>query len=65
MLNYAFKFADEVIFHVGNNNIRSQKAMEKLGALKTGEAEMSYYGEAPHINFIYSIQKAVWNNVNP
>jgi len=64
MLNYAYKFANEVIFHVGNHNIRSQKAMEKLGAVKTGEAEMSYYGEAPHINFIYSIQKESWNKAN-
>lgn len=60
MLNYAFRFVDEVIFHVGNNNIRSQKAMEKLGAIKTGEALMSYYGEAPHTNFVYSIPGKEW-----
>lgn len=57
MLEHAFKYADTVIFHVGNKNLRSQKAMEKLGAIKTGEEEMSYYGEAPHINFIYCIYK--------
>ena len=28
MLNHAFQFVDQVIFHVGANNIRSQKAME-------------------------------------
>src|ERR1700741_3225245 len=32
MLNHAFKFVDQVIFHIGANNIRSQKAIERLGA---------------------------------
>ena len=45
MLNHAFKYVDKVIFHVGSNNIPSQKAMNKLGALKTGEIEVAYYGE--------------------
>ncbi len=57
MLDYAFKLVDTVIFHVGKNNMRSQKAMEKLGAEKTGEQEMSYYGEDPHINFVYCVYK--------
>ena len=60
MLDYAFEFVDSVIFHVGHQNIRSQKAMEKLGAIKWGESEMSYYGEAPHLNFIYKIDKDQW-----
>jgi RimJ/RimL family protein N-acetyltransferase len=32
MINYARQVAERVLFHVGVNNIRSQKAMEKLGA---------------------------------
>ena len=32
MLDYAFKYVTSVIFHVGANNIRSQKAVLKLGA---------------------------------
>jgi RimJ/RimL family protein N-acetyltransferase len=31
MLNHAFKFVDTVKFHVGETNIRSQKAMAKIG----------------------------------
>jgi RimJ/RimL family protein N-acetyltransferase len=57
MLNYAFKVVDHVIFHIGANNIRSQKAIEKQGATKTGEVEMAYYGEASRLNFIYQIDK--------
>ena len=32
MLKHAFKWARRVWFHVGVNNIRSRKAMEKIGA---------------------------------
>ena len=64
MLEYAFRFADSVIFHVGKKNMRSRKAMEKLGAVNTGEADMSYYGEASHTNIIYRIDKLPWTQQN-
>ncbi|HEV8412711.1 MAG TPA: GNAT family N-acetyltransferase [Bryobacteraceae bacterium] len=35
MLDYAFKFVDRVIFLVGIDNIRSQKAMKKIGGILT------------------------------
>ena len=56
MLSYAFDPVHRVIFHVGANNIRSQKAMEKLGAIKEGEEEVAYYGEATRLNFVYLIE---------
>jgi RimJ/RimL family protein N-acetyltransferase len=31
MLEHAFKFVDRVLFIVGENNLRSQKAVEKIG----------------------------------
>jgi RimJ/RimL family protein N-acetyltransferase len=64
MLNYAFNFANNVIFHIGATNIRSQKAIGNIGAKKTGEVEMSYYGEASRLNFIYQINKEDWIKVN-
>src|SRR5262249_10344667 len=33
MLNHAFQFVDNVVFYVGPNNIRSQKAMYKIGGI--------------------------------
>lgn len=57
MLHYAFQFVQQVIFHVGSNNIRSQKAMGKLGAVKIGEELIAYYGEASRNNFVYQITK--------
>ena len=36
MLRHAFKFVNSVIFLVGPENLRSQKAMEKLGGVRLG-----------------------------
>ena len=52
MLDYAFRFVDSVIFHIGPANIRSQQAILKLGAKKIGEEE---YNGALH--FVYEIKK--------
>ena len=32
MLDHAFGFVDRVVFVVGENNLRSQKALQKIGA---------------------------------
>src|SRR5215467_13631383 len=34
LLNHAFRFVATVVFYVGENNIRSQKAMEKIGGIR-------------------------------
>ena len=57
MLNYAFIYVEKVIFHVGANNTRSQIAMEKLGAQKTGEETVAYYGEPDRLNYVYEMRK--------
>ena len=57
MLNYAFQFVDKVILHVGAENYKSQRAMAKLPANKTGEIIVSYYGEADKLNCVYEINK--------
>jgi len=36
MLDHAFQFVENVIFIIGENNIRSQKATEKIGAVRDG-----------------------------
>lgn len=63
MLTHAFNYADKVIFHVGSNNIRSQKAMEKLGMNKVGEEEIAYYGEQNNLNYVYQIDSKDWSNL--
>ena len=36
MLRHAFQFVDHVIFKIGPNNRRSQKAVEKIGGVRSG-----------------------------
>lgn len=56
MLDYAFLHVDKVYFHIGAFNIRSQKAIEKIGAVKVDEFEVEYYGEDSKLNFVYKIE---------
>nr|MCU0350393.1 GNAT family N-acetyltransferase [Flavobacterium sp.] len=58
MLAYAFQFVDQVYFHVGAENIRSQIAMERLGAKKVREIAVAYHGETEKLNFEYVISKS-------
>ncbi len=36
MLSHAFEFVDNVIFSIGSNNLRSQRAVEKIGGVRVG-----------------------------
>ena len=57
MMDYAFQYVDTINFHIGAYNIRSQKAIEKIGAQKIDEFEVEYYGEDSKLNYIYQIEK--------
>ena len=56
MLDYAFQYVDKVYFHIGASNYRSQKSIEKIGAVKVDEFEVEYYGETSKLNFVYLIE---------
>lgn len=58
MFDYIFQFVDQVNFHVGASNIRSQIAISRLGAIKVGQQEVTYVGETAKLNFVYTINKA-------
>jgi N-acetyltransferase len=57
MLNHAFKFVENVVFFVGENNVRSQRATEKIGAIKSGTATKVYGSRPPSPNIKYVIRK--------
>ena len=59
LLNHAFKFIESVVFFVGEDNVRSQKAMEKVGAIKVGIATRTYGNHPPARNVKYVIRKTV------
>jgi RimJ/RimL family protein N-acetyltransferase len=60
MINYAFEQVDKVLFHAGANNIRSQKAIQKLGAVKTGEQLMDGVNEMQRLNYIFELTRQAW-----
>ncbi len=60
MLDHAFKFVERAVFHVGEQNLRSRRAMEKLGGQLIGEAAVAYYGEPSKLNVIYHIERSAW-----
>jgi N-acetyltransferase len=57
MLAHAFQFVENVVFYVGENNIRSQKATEKIGAIKNGTVKKVYGNRTPCLNVRYVIKK--------
>ena len=57
MIHYLLEHVSQVLFQIGANNIRSQIAIARVGAIKIGEQEVAYYGEPSAMNFIYSITK--------
>jgi RimJ/RimL family protein N-acetyltransferase len=36
MLRHAFRFVERVVFLIGEHNLRSQRAVEKIGGRRTG-----------------------------
>ena len=54
MLDHAFRFIDRVIFIVGVHNIRSQRAVERIGAVRAGRKRDDLGREA----FVYEITAA-------
>jgi RimJ/RimL family protein N-acetyltransferase len=57
MLAHAFQFVENVMFLVGENNIRSQKATEKIGGIRDGLVKKVYGNHPPALNVRYVIKK--------
>ena len=57
LLNHAFQFVENVVFFVGEENVRSQKAMEKIGAIKVGTVERTYGNCVRKSNVKYLIRR--------
>ncbi|WP_456021735.1 GNAT family N-acetyltransferase [Pseudomonas protegens] len=59
MLEHAFKVYHTVYFHVGPANLRSQKALLKIGAGHLYDAELNLSG-APALCKCYGLSRALW-----
>jgi len=57
MLDHAFRFVDRVVFGVGVTNLRSQKALEKIGAVRIGRRDKPNEQGNMVESFVYEIRR--------
>jgi RimJ/RimL family protein N-acetyltransferase len=61
MLRHAFSFVDSVIFRIGPQNLRSQKAVEKIGGVRVGSSTDGSGRES----FVYRINASMERHAKP
>ena len=57
MIEHAFKYVDNVIFYIDKNNIRSQKAVEKINGQRIEKSDYIKLPGASPGNFTFVIKK--------
>jgi RimJ/RimL family protein N-acetyltransferase len=57
MLNHAFRFVRRVVFRVGEHNLRSQKALRKLGAEVRGRTEVAWPDGSVKAHLIFALER--------
>jgi N-acetyltransferase len=57
MLDHAFRFVDRVLFVVGENNLRSQNALQKIGAKFVRKAQSTSRAGAPKPIVVFEITR--------
>jgi RimJ/RimL family protein N-acetyltransferase len=60
MLGHAFQFVDRVLFIVGENNLRSRKAVEKIGGKMLRTIERPNRNGEPEKNVVFGLERAAW-----
>lgn len=63
MLHYAFGFVDSVLFYVDSNNIRSQKAVGKIGGRPVYHPQEHNLPPLKMNTLLFEIKKAEWYQV--
>jgi len=65
MLDHAFRFVDRVIFLVGTTNLRSQKAMLKIGGILTGRRVQRSLNGNSYEHVIFEVRKPGLPSIAP
>ena len=60
MIDYALQYFPAVWFHVGMGNVRSNKAMQKIGAVSLGDVKMTI-GANSAVWTCYKVDRDTWN----
>ena len=61
MLDHAFKFVDRVVFVVGENNLRSQRALQKIGARFLKRVQSAMPDGTVTMNLVFVIERSGWH----
>jgi RimJ/RimL family protein N-acetyltransferase len=59
MIDHAFRFVPAVVFRIGENNLRSRRAVEKLGGIFEGFEPKPEYGQ---LHAIYRLSRTSWQD---
>lgn len=57
MLDHAFRSVDRVLFHVGEKNLRSRRAMEKIGGTLIGREARVFPDGQPNPSVVFEIRR--------
>jgi RimJ/RimL family protein N-acetyltransferase len=60
MIDWALQFVDNILFYIDENNVRSQKAVEKIGGERIFAIEGTQLEVRPNASVIYSISRKKW-----
>ena len=58
MINHALRFVERVVFVVGENNVRSRRALEKIGARLIGTSDRPAQDGSQ--NLVFGITRDIW-----
>ncbi|MEQ8314625.1 MAG: GNAT family N-acetyltransferase [Gammaproteobacteria bacterium] len=61
MLEHAYTFVDTVLFWVGDDNMRSQKAVEKIGGVKRDGMFSRKHGDVDFPYVVFELKKTNYN----
>ncbi len=61
MLRHAFRFVENVLFLIGPQNLRSQRAVEKIGGVRAGSRTV----EDGRESFVYRIARSAFEQEGP
>ena len=64
MMDYAFQFVDNVLFYIDENNLRSQRAVEKIGGNRITALVGVPLNTRSNAAVIYQITKKAWNEIS-
>ncbi|MDH3650806.1 MAG: GNAT family N-acetyltransferase [Saprospiraceae bacterium] len=62
MIEYAFEAVEDIIFHIGRDNVRSQKAVEKIGGIRISDLAHQHLTNANPNDWTYRITKRDWQS---